>query len=134
MYSFKNQYHFFWFVGGILFVSYIWIGYNLSINEQEGVTICLIKRFLGIPCPGCGLTRAVISLCHGDISSAIKLNPLVLIVAPSLAIAPLALIFMPQKCYSYFNKMEAFFSKKTGIIILILFFATLWTYLIIHNL
>ena len=134
MYSFKSQYHFLWFIGGILFVSYIWIGYNLSISEQDGITICLIKRFFGIPCPGCGLTRAVISFCHGYISNAIKLNPLVLIVAPGLVIAPFALIFAPHKCYSYFNKMEAFLSKKTGIIILILFFSILWTYLIIHNL
>ncbi len=29
-------------------------------------TVCLSRRWLGIPCPGCGLTRSVIYLVHGN--------------------------------------------------------------------
>lgn len=134
MYSFKNQNDFLRFIGGILFVSYIWIGYNLFVGEQNGTTICLIHRFLGIPCPGCGLTRATIAFCHGDFGSAIQLNPLVLVVVPALAITPIALTIVPKESYIFFTRAEDFFSKKTGIIILCLSLASLWTYIIIHNL
>lgn len=31
---------------------------------------CPIRAFTGIPCPGCGLTRSFIAVCHGDLSTA----------------------------------------------------------------
>ena len=37
---------------------------------------CYFKATLGIPCPGCGLTRAYISLFKGDLSSAFFYHPL----------------------------------------------------------
>lgn len=38
-------------------------------------SICLFKNVFGIPCPGCGMTRAFLFLGHGDIYGAIRLNP-----------------------------------------------------------
>ncbi len=40
-------------------------------------TICPFALITGIPCPGCGLTRAVVALGHGDIGSAVAFHPLV---------------------------------------------------------
>lgn len=37
---------------------------------------CLIKSILGIPCPGCGLTRAWLSVLKGNIGQAFKWHPL----------------------------------------------------------
>jgi len=34
----------------------------------------LLKDAFGIPCPGCGLTRAFLFLGHGDFRSAMELN------------------------------------------------------------
>jgi len=134
MYSFKDRRQFLWVIGGILFVSYLWIGYHLIYGGHAGVVVCLIKKIIGIPCPGCGLTRAVVSFFNGDISTSIQTNPLVLIVAPALVVAPFALAVAPGKCYLWFQKAEVIFSNRTGIIILVLFFLTLWTYLIINDL
>ena len=36
---------------------------------------CPIYYFLGIPCPGCGITRAFIMLIKGDIIMSLKYNP-----------------------------------------------------------
>jgi hypothetical protein len=47
-----------------------------------GAPICPTALFLGIPCPGCGLTRATLALVSGDIASAFRLHPLVPILAP----------------------------------------------------
>lgn len=37
---------------------------------------CLFKRFSGLPCPGCGLTRAFWHLAHGDVAGAFFYHPL----------------------------------------------------------
>jgi hypothetical protein len=42
---------------------------------------CFWRRFLGIPCPGCGLTRAFAHLAKGEWSAALAAHPL----APVLA-------------------------------------------------
>jgi hypothetical protein len=40
---------------------------------------CVFKAVTGLPCPTCGATRAVVALSHGDWSSALRLNPLVVL-------------------------------------------------------
>lgn len=47
-----------------------------------GVDVCVVHRVSGLPCPGCGLTRAFIAVAHGDLSSAVALNPFVLVLFP----------------------------------------------------
>lgn len=37
---------------------------------------CVVYQLLGIPCPGCGLTRAWLSLLRGDFSGAFRAHPL----------------------------------------------------------
>jgi hypothetical protein len=43
---------------------------------------CPMASVLGVPCPGCGLTRATLALAHGDLKHALELHPLVLVLAP----------------------------------------------------
>lgn len=38
----------------------------------------------GIPCPGCGLTRATLALLSGDVAGATALQPLAVVVCPLL--------------------------------------------------
>jgi hypothetical protein len=46
------------------------------------VPVCPTALFFGIPCPGCGLTRATLALFRGDIRQALALHPLAPILAP----------------------------------------------------
>ena len=41
----------------------------------EKIQLCHFNRITGLPCPSCGMTRAFISLGHGDLSRAFFLNP-----------------------------------------------------------
>lgn len=50
----------------------IWIEHRSGIP----VNLCVFKRLTGFPCSGCGSTRAVLALSHGDIAQAARLNPL----------------------------------------------------------
>jgi hypothetical protein len=36
----------------------------------------------GVPCPGCGLTRATLALLHGDLRAALRFHPLVWLLTP----------------------------------------------------
>ncbi|MCL2775058.1 MAG: DUF2752 domain-containing protein [Oscillospiraceae bacterium] len=42
-------------------------------------TSCWIRSLFGIPCPGCGSTRAVIALFHGNIKEAMEFHPLIFV-------------------------------------------------------
>ncbi|MDR3278233.1 MAG: DUF2752 domain-containing protein [Oscillospiraceae bacterium] len=44
---------------------------------------CLIASSTGLPCPGCGETRALIALLHGDLAGSIRFHPLLI---PSMAV------------------------------------------------
>lgn len=39
-------------------------------------SICLIRGIVGIPCPSCGISRAILSFLNGDFAIAFKYHPL----------------------------------------------------------
>jgi hypothetical protein len=49
------------------------------------IPICPTATFLGIPCPGCGLTRATLELAHGHLGAAVALHPLAPVISPLFA-------------------------------------------------
>lgn len=46
--------------------------------------MCPSAGWLGVPCPGCGLTRAARALLTGNVGEALRLHPLVFVAAPAL--------------------------------------------------
>jgi Protein of unknown function (DUF2752) len=53
----------------------------------SGLPICPMAGVLGIPCPGCGLTRATLALARADFSQAFSFHPLVFVLAPLFIVA-----------------------------------------------
>jgi hypothetical protein len=47
---------------------------------------CVFHRLTGLECPGCGGLRAVHHLLHGEILTAFRFNPLVVVVLPFLVL------------------------------------------------
>lgn len=65
-----------------------------------GAGFCLFHRFTGFPCPGCGLSRAWISLAQGRILEALLINPLMLILSLLLTLhLLLPFLFRIRICY-----------------------------------
>jgi len=44
--------------------------------------LCHMRRYTGVDCPGCGMTRAFISLGHGRLSDAWRYNPAAFLLFP----------------------------------------------------
>jgi len=45
---------------------------------------CLLHATTGLHCPGCGSTRALHQLAHGNVGVALRLNPLTVLALPAL--------------------------------------------------
>jgi hypothetical protein len=91
-------------------------------------SFCLIKRFLHIPCPSCGVTRSVIAILHGHLYSALLLNPLGFIVLAIMLIAPVLIVHdLLQKrslFYDAYNKLETKIRQpKTATVLIALIIA-----------
>jgi hypothetical protein len=60
---------------GFLGLRFAWTGWSTALPS------CVIRRFTGLQCPGCGGTRCAARLLDGDIAGAISMNPLVVLLA-----------------------------------------------------
>lgn len=61
------------------------VGLLMAISpDSEGPTFCPFALCTGTACPGCGMTRAASALIRGDVSGAITLHPLVLVIGLQL--------------------------------------------------
>lgn len=56
--------------------------------ETRPVFFCPLRTLSGVPCPGCGMTRAFVRVTHGDLPAALHVSPL----GTLLAIAASALV------------------------------------------
>jgi hypothetical protein len=55
--------------------------------------LCGMQRVVGLPCPGCGLTRCFIALAHGDVRAGWSYNP------AGLALFPLVALQVPLRTW-----------------------------------
>ena len=59
---------------------------------EAGPVLCLFRRFLGVQCWGCGMTRAFSHALHGQFAEAWRHNHLVVIVLPVMVAVGLGLL------------------------------------------
>ncbi|BDU18064.1 DUF2752 domain-containing protein [Lysobacter auxotrophicus] len=57
----------------------------LRAVEPGALWPCAFHAITGLHCPGCGLTRMLHALVHGDMARAWSMNPLAMIALPLLA-------------------------------------------------
>lgn len=65
-------------------------------------SMCLIRNVFGVKCPGCGMTRAISCVVHGNFKKALHYNKLVVVVFPLL-------------CYTWLQSVRAEYRRYVSI-------------------
>ncbi len=76
------------------------VSFIFEANTIQGLNLCWFKALTDLPCPGCGLTRGVCSISHGDLAGAFAYNPFVYVIYPGLylvAVYPVIYHFSNEK-------------------------------------
>ena len=63
---------------------------------DSGPSLCVVQNLFGRECPGCGITRAMVSLFHGDPVAAFRYNRAIVLVFPIL-------------CYVFLQDLRSYF-------------------------
>jgi hypothetical protein len=80
---------------------------------------CVFFRLTGVPCPGCGLTRACLLLLTGEVRASIKFHAFAPIFVVLIAMLIICTVLPKAVTASFINKAETL-ERQTGITIIIL--------------
>jgi hypothetical protein len=61
--------------------------YLFDPSESSFFPPCPFRALTGLLCPGCGTTRAIHQLLHGNLVAAVTLSPLLVLISPTLGYA-----------------------------------------------
>lgn len=71
-----------------IFILYVVLTYIFKLEN------CLVQLIIGIPCPGCGMTRAFFACLRFDFIEALRLNPIIFLL-PIIVI----IVLLREKCF-----------------------------------
>ncbi len=80
---------------------------------------CPILQSLGIPCPGCGLTRATFLLLHGDLRASLRYHAFAPIFLLGLTVIGAAALLPDNTRRPFIEKLIAW-ERRTGIVFILL--------------
>ena len=106
---------------------------SLSLESApKGLPLCIFHTITGLPCPSCGMTRAVISLGHGDIRAAFFLNPVSILIYFA---AWLGLILSLLQVVFEEKYIEIIWNRSKGALfpIVLIIMALTWTYKLVSH-
>lgn len=108
------------------FLGYSWLfffEFFAYSSSDVDLTACLFKRITTIPCPSCGVTRAIQEIIRGKIISSLLINPFGVIVALIMFIVPFWILYdyllKKETFYTFYLKAESIIRiKKIGVFLI----------------
>lgn len=83
-------------LGAFIALPLLLLPFGAWLVESQNMVIaqCSFKMLLGVPCMGCGATRATLNLMHGHFLEALAFQPLAIIAYLSIAVWGLSSIVL----------------------------------------
>lgn len=82
-----------------------------EVSAEEGQVLCPYRLATGGWCPGCGCTRALKAMMHGDLRGSMILNPWMLLVLFQATIISGFFLFMPDKARTWWRENDFLVAK-----------------------
>ncbi|MFM1794903.1 MAG: hypothetical protein RL642_1288 [Bacteroidota bacterium] len=123
---------FYLFLSAFLAIGIVWVSWNYFCFHQAkpGLQICVLKNTVGLACPSCGTTRSVLHLMQGDVSNAMLMNPLGILVFLGLIVCPFWIVFdwlsSKRTLWSYYLELIRYLQNKKFSIVVILLVLINW--------
>lgn len=76
--------------------------------------LCPLKAAAGVPCPGCGLTRATAALFRGDLSASLRAHAYAPVIVLALLFTGLTLLLPKDARLALTGAVESF-ERRTGL-------------------
>lgn len=105
----------------------------IYIHYKENILLCPTKWALGIPCPGCGMTRALSLLLKGDMVAAVTMNPNIVIALVGIVLAPFLLFSQWFTNRDYMGRINSLLNRKLFLIPFCTFEIMIWAYNIMRH-
>jgi len=112
---------------------YAWVFFILFFGHSKRIAsfeVCLFKNISTIPCPSCGSTRSVLALLNGRFLESLLINPLGIIVAFVMLMAPIWILFdfatKGQTFIDFYGRLDAFIKRPGNAIPLALLIIMNW--------
>lgn len=123
----------------IAILAYVIVCLWLYIAKEGKTTIivCPSKLLYGLPCPGCGITRATLMALHGDIIKALAFNPNCLFAITFIFAFPFVVclsIFKKKDYTSYsYHRINKCIGNKFFLTVFIFIESCIWLHNIIQS-
>ena len=109
----------------IFLISLVLAGIYIRLSGQAFETVyflpCIFKGVTGIPCPGCGMTRACLAILQGEFSTAWRYHPF----SFQLIGLIILIVFQPEYTQETWGAISLI-KQKIIVSILILLCLSLW--------
>ncbi|MFT7474421.1 MAG: hypothetical protein ACI81L_001346 [Verrucomicrobiales bacterium] len=77
-----------------------------EVASEEGQVLCPYRLVTGGWCPGCGCTRALGALMHGDLRGSLLLNPWTVLVLAQVAFMATWILGAPEAARSWWRRND----------------------------
>jgi hypothetical protein len=91
-----------------------------------GAVLCAFRVATGAPCPGCGGTRAILAMLRGDFAGAVRLNPLVFVVAAAAAVVLVLRLALGLKPVAHLSRR----GRWAAVVTILIAVLANWVYLL----